>query len=180
MVAKRVSIVVNTLSSLLWTWNTSSPYCGCLNETIFCSRVSEKWVYAVTLPLVYSRRPTIRPTNSNIDIFSETVSNTAMKLGTMIIWIKAHRNLPVWMTFVQGHGHRGWLKILKSQTIVIFSDKMTTTAMKLGTMLLFCKALQAMCQFESRSRLKGLIENLQNSNTDIFQTLWPLQSWNLA
>ena len=72
------------------------------------------------------------------------MTTTVMKLGTMVLWGEALQTIPVWVTFIQGHGHSGWLKILKNSNIDIFSDAMTPTVMKLDANILCGLAFQAM------------------------------------
>ena len=73
-------------------------------------------------------------------------------------------DIPVWVTFTQSQGHRGWLKIWKNSNVDTFSDTITTTheTWHKGTLYLGLLDPTIFCDLHSRSRSQGLTEILEN------------------
>ena len=108
---------------------------------------------------------------TNTDIFSNSMTTTAMKLGTLVLCGKALQIIPVWVTFLRDHSHRDWWKIWKNSNIDIFYNSMASITMKVGTVVLYDEALQTIpvsVTFIQGHRLRGWLKILKHSNIIIF------------
>ena len=117
---------------------------------------------------------------SKLDIFSDSVTTISLKLGTMAIYCKASYPIVVVVTFIQGHSHCGWLKILKNSNIDIFSDSLgqySHETWRKGTLWLGLSRHTSFSDLDARSRSQGLFESFE---TEFSQTQWPLHSRNLT
>ena len=93
------------------------------------------------------------------------MTTTVMKLGTIVICGEALQTIPVWMTFIQGHGHRGWLKILKNSNIDINFlsryDPYSHETLHKGTLWLGLSCHASFFDLHPRSQLQELMEDLE-------------------
>ena len=93
------------------------------------------------------------------------MTTTVMKLGTMVICGEALQTIPVWMTFIQGHGHHGWLKILKNSNIDINFlsryDPYSHETLHKGTLWLGLSCHASFFDLHPRSQLQELMEDVE-------------------
>ena len=114
-----------------------------LGTIILCSKAFRKISVSLTFIKCHGHRGWWKMwKNSNMHIFSNTMSTKVMKHGTMVLCWKTFQTTPVLVTFIQSHGRRGWWKILKNSNMDIFSNIMSTTVIKYGTLVLCGKAFQ--------------------------------------
>ena len=118
--------------------------------------------------------------NVNMDIFSDTMISAVMKLGTKELCDEALQSISVWVTFTQGHSHKGWWKIVKIHRH--FSDTCHHYSHESWHSDSTWQSLSGHASFSDfHPRSEELMEKLGNSVTLVFsRTLSCLQSWNLA
>ena len=116
--------------------------------------------------------------NSNKDIFSDTVSTAVMKLGKKVHCGLSLQAIPVSVTSIKDHCHRGWWKFFKNSDIGIFSNSVTHCShgtWQKGTLWL------GLSFPTPKVRITGV--DGKSCRTKIWtfsQAPWALQSWNLV
>src|SRR5210317_1198102 len=96
-------------------------------------------------PRSRSKKVWSKVTKVTLPFFSETITATVTKFGTISLCDKAPQNICSTLTFTQGQGKKKYGQKSQKVTLPFFSETIKATVTKFGSMCLCDKEVQQMC-----------------------------------